>query len=372
MARLIKVGTGGDEIEWKDALKSVRADDVLLLEPGYYEVQPGLEVSDLTIKGTGSSPEDTIIEGYFTLGEDCSFFTLENLCINTKSKNNSIFVQTTADTYLTLRNTVIYGNHDNLAGIAVNGKCTMELFSVKIIGASLSLFENSNFHVTMNDSLIDYPSEKFAAIGVQGKGTIIISNSKISGSISTYPNSNSELDINNSTTNKLLVHGSTWMNLLNSHILDQGDTAMYLSDDSWSSIIRCNFEGGVFIDKKTKTIMQNCRINRIIVCDQAKITLSNCNIINHADFQDNVKADVTRTVFSGNNNFQYFLALNKQAQLKGKDLILNPNGSVMAVQDDAEIKMKVLSSSQKSLNVEGQHRSKINIIGLDWELIQKN
>lgn len=372
MARLIKVGTGGDEVEWKDALKDAQPDDVLLLEPGYYEVQPNLEVVDLTIKGTGSSPEDTVIEGYFVLSKNCNFFTLENLSINTKSKNNSIFVESNADTYLTLRNAVIRGTEDNIAGIAVNGKCTMELFSVKIIGSSLSLFEGSDIRVTMNDSLIDYPSDKFAAIGVQGKGTIIMSNSQIRGSISTYPNSNSELDINNSTVDKLLVHGSTWMNMLNSQILNKGDTSLYLSDESWSSIIRCNFAGGVFIDKNTKSIIQNSRMDRIIVCDQAKVTLNNCNIISHADFQDDVKADVTRTVFSGDNNFQYFLALNKEAELKGKDLILNPNQSVLAVKDDAKIKLKILSSSQESLEVEGINKDNIDIIGLNWKLIENN
>lgn len=368
MTRLVKVGTGGDEVNWKDALKNIQPDDVLLLEPGYYKVQPGLEVTDLTIKGTGSSPEDTVIEGYFVLGADCSFFTLENLCINTKSKNNSIFVESIADTYLTLRNAVITGGQDNTAGIAVNGKCTMELFSVKIMGASLSLFKDSDVRVTMNDSLIDYPSEKFAAVGIQGKGTLIVSNSKINGSVSTYPDSNSELDLNNSVVNKILIHGSTWTNMLNSEILNQGDTSLYISDESWSNIINCNFAGGVFIDKKTKSIMQNCQINRIIVCDESEITLNNCNITSHADFQDDVKADVTRTVFSGDKKFQYFLALNKKAELKGKDLVLNPNNSLLAVKDDAKIKLKVLSSSQKSIKIEGLKKKNIDIIGTDWEL----
>lgn len=368
MARLIKVGSGGDEIEWKDALNNIQPDDVLLLEPGYYRIEPGFDVNDLTIKGTGSSPEDTVIEGYFVLGSECSFFTLENLAINTKSKNNSIFVEQTANTYLTLRNTVIHGGNDDTAGIAVNGKCTLELFSTKIVGASLSLFKDADFRVTMNDSLIDYPSNKFAAIGIQGKGTSIISGSTINGSISTYPNSNSELDINNCRVNKILVHGSTWMNMINSSILDRGDTALYLSDNSWANIIRSNFVGGVFADKKVKAIMQNCKMDRLIVCDQVQITLSNCTIISHADFQDESEADATRTAFSGNNKFQYFLALNKSATLKGKDLLLNPNGSVLAVKDEAKVKIKVISSSQQSLEVEGLTAPNVDIIGLKWKM----
>ncbi|QNQ80902.1 hypothetical protein [Lactobacillus sp. PV034] len=371
MTRLVKVGSAGDEVEWKEALKNIQPDDVLLLEPGYYQIEPGFNVVDLTIKGTGSSPEDTVIEGYFVLGEDCSFFTLENIALNTKTKNNAIFVEYAANTYLTMRNAVIHGGNDDTAGIAINGKCTLELFSTKIVGASLSLFESADFRITMNDSLIDYPSDKYAAIGIQGKGTAIISSSKINGSVSTYPGSNSELDINNSQIDKLLVHGSTWMNMINSSILARDDTALYLSDESWANIIRCTFAGGVFVDKKVKLIMQNCRMDRLIVCDQAQITLNNCTILSHADFQDQVKADATRTAFSGGNHFEYFLALNKNAILKGKDLILNPNGSLMAVHDNSRIKLKVLSASQESIDIEGLSESNIDIIGLKWK-IKKN
>lgn len=372
MARIVKVGAGGGKVEWKDALKDIKADDVLMLEPGFYVLEQGLDVANITIKGTGSSPEDTVIEGYFSLNADCSFFTMENACLETKSSNNAIYVENDADTYLTLRNSVIRSGKDNTAGIAVNGKCTLELFSVKIFGASLSLFEQADFRVTMNDTLIDYPSESYSALGIQGKGTAIISNSKIQGAVSTYPGSNAELDINNSQLTTVLVHGSTWMNMLNSHVLGKEDSSLYISDDSWVNIIRSIFEGGVFLDKKTRTIMQNSRLDRIIACNDAKLTLNNVAIISHADFQDQAICDATRTGFSGSDDFEYFLALNSKAELIGKDLIFNPNNSVLAVQDDARIKLNVLSSADKELEVECNRKPNVNIIGLRWQIKKDN
>ncbi|WP_373845689.1 hypothetical protein, partial [Clostridium sp.] len=65
--RVIKVGAGGGEIDWHDALKDLRADDVLLLEPGFYNLPQGITLADITIKGTGTLPEDTTILGYVSV-----------------------------------------------------------------------------------------------------------------------------------------------------------------------------------------------------------------------------------------------------------------------------------------------------------------
>ena len=39
MARLVKVSGRGDGTTWKSALKDLQPDDVLLLAPGFYELQ---------------------------------------------------------------------------------------------------------------------------------------------------------------------------------------------------------------------------------------------------------------------------------------------------------------------------------------------
>ena len=90
--RIVKVGAGGDEIDWKEALKTLRADDMLLLKPGFYELEQGISACDVTIKGTGASPEDTIIDGYISVSPDSRYVTLENLTINTVGEKNAIFI----------------------------------------------------------------------------------------------------------------------------------------------------------------------------------------------------------------------------------------------------------------------------------------
>ena len=51
----------------------------------------------------------------------------------------------------------------------------------------IHIFAQADFRLTMTDSLIDYDSKDYAALGIQGKGTAIISNSVIHGKLSTYP-----------------------------------------------------------------------------------------------------------------------------------------------------------------------------------------
>ena len=287
MTRLVKVSGRGDGIDWKSALKNLEPDDVLLLAPGFYELDQGLEVNNITIKGTGNTPEETVINGFFVLESNCDFFTLENVSLQTKSDHNTIYVEDDADTYLTLRNTTLYGDENDMAAIAVNGKCTLELFSSKILNSSISLFAQADFRLTMSDSVVDYDSKDYAAVGIQGKGTAIISNSIIRGNLSTYPSSNSEVDLNSSSISYGLIHGQTWVNMLNSTVEKNDDSSFYVSDDSWVNIVQSEFRGGIFLDKNTRTLIQNSKIDRLIACDNAKVTLNNSTILSHTDFQDN-------------------------------------------------------------------------------------
>lgn len=372
MTKIVRIGASGNKVEWKDALKEIQPDDMLLLEPGYYKLEPGMNVTDITIKGTGANPEDTIIDGYFILNSNCSFFTLENVCIETPTDNNSLFVDSSADTYLTLRNVIIHGNTNDNAAIAINGKCTLELFSVTVLGASISMFESADFRITMTNTLLDYPSPNYSALGIQGKGTVIISNSIIKGSISTYQKSNCELDVDKSEINLCLIHGSTWMNILNSKIKNSDDASFYISDESWVNIIDCQINGGMFLDKKTRTIIQNTKINRLISCNDSKLTLNNCVISSHADFQDNSSCDASRTAFSGSKEFEFFLALNKNAKLIGSNIIINANDSILAVNDQAKVKLNILPTNNKELKIKYDNKSNIDIVGVQWSSIHDN
>lgn len=371
MARIIKVGAGGSEIDWHAALKDLRADDVLLIEPGFYELPQGLELTDITLKGMGSTPEDTTILGYISTSEDSRFVNLENLCINTNTDHNSLSVPTESNGYLSLRNCIIKGTNTDTAAIAINGKTTLELYSTKVMNGSVSMFANADFRLEMNDSVIDYASDEFCALAMEGKGTAIINNSRIHGSTNTFEKTNMELDINNSKLDYILLRGQTWLNMLNSEILSIEDSCLYISDSCWSNIVGSKFHGGIFLDKETRTIIQNCMINRMIAVDKAKVTMTNSQIIAHADFQDEANADATRVGFNGNMDYEYFLALSGSARLAGHDLILNANDSQLAVQDDAHFNTNVLASDKSSIEVECNKVPNVKIMGMHWTAKKK-
>lgn len=371
MARIIRVGGSSSSVSWHEALKDLRADDVLMLGPGYYYLPQGITLTDITIKGTGSLPEDTTIYGYIGVSEDSRYVTLENLCINTEADHNSLSVPVGADGYLSLRNCFIKGTGTDTAAIAINGKITLELYSTKIVDGSVSMYANANFRLEMNDSEIDYFSDKYCALALEGEGTAIVNNSKIHGSINTFAKTNAELDLNNSEVDYVLLHGQTWLNMLNSKVKANSDSCLYLSDDCWSNIMNSTFLGGVYIDKKTRTIVQNSTINRMVVVDEAKVTMSNTVVLAHADFQDQTECDATRVTFVGNMDYEYFLALSGEAKMKGHNIVLNPNQADLAVKDEAKFSASVVADDNDQVEVECNKRPNVYILGVKWTAKKK-
>lgn len=366
MSRLVKVGAGGSEIGWHEALKDLRADDVLLLEPGFYELPQDTLFSDITVKGTGSLPEDTTILGDVNIAADSQFVNLENLCINTNTDSNSLFVPAEANTYLTLRNCIIKGYGNDTAAIAANGKVTLELYSTMILNGSLSIFANADFRLEMNDSSIEHVSEEFGTLALEGHGTAIINNSRIHGSIDTFTKTNAEIDLNNSVTNSMLLQGEVWLNMLNSKVVSDDDTSMYITDKVWANIIGSDFNGGIYLDKTPHVIIQNSQLNRMIAVNDTEITMINSIVVNHADFQDKAKCSARRVTFNGGAEYQYFLALGDQAFLEGHDLIFNSNGADLAVKDAAKMHASVIASSDDSIAVECSQGASVQLLGMKW------
>lgn len=370
MVRIVKVGSGYG-VTWREALKDLRADDMLFLEPGFYELPQGITLADVTIKGTGSSPEDTTILGYMAVSEDSRYVTLENLCINTNSDHNSLYVPVGSDTYLTLRNCLVKGVGTDTAAIAANGKVTLELYSTRVINGSLSMFAQSDYRIEMNDSLVDYESEEYCAFALDGKGTAIVNNSRVKGSLNTFASTNIELNLNNCMLDYVLLHGQTWVNMLNTKIISQDDSCFYLSDDCWASVNSSSFAGGVYIDKKARAIIQSSNINRLIGVNESQITLISSQITAHADFQNHCQVQATRTSFSGDLDFQYYLALSDKAEFLGKDIILNANNSSLTVQDEATFKTSVVASDQSELEIESNNKPNVKIFGMRWTVKKK-
>ena len=366
MSRLVRVGAGGKEISWHNALNDLRADDVLLLEPGFYELPAGIFLSDITIKGTGNLPEDTTILGFVNIDAGSQFVNLENLCINTVTDANSLFVPAEANTFLSLRNCIVKGFGGDTAVIAANGKVTLELFSTVVMNGSVSLFADSNFSLEMNDSTIKNTVKDIGALALEGHGTAVINNSRIHGSIDTFSKSNVELDINNTVVNALLIQGQAWLNMLNSMLLSQEDTAMFITDKTWINIIGSEFKGGIYFEKEPHVIIQNSRIDRLIATGEAQITLNNSVIVNHADFQNKVNCNSRRATFNGGNEYEYFLVLSDQAEFEGHDLIFNSNGTTLAVENQAHLHASVIATSDDSIMVECGQNAEFRLWGMKW------
>lgn len=371
MSRLVSVGAGGGEVSWHEALKDLRADDVLLLEPGFYELPKGTVFANITLKGTGGLPEDTTILGSVNLAIDSQFVNLENLCINTNTDSNSLYIPSEANTYLTLRNCLIKGCGTDTAAVAINGKATLELYSTVVLNGSVSIYDNADFRLEMNDSDIENVSEEFGALALEGHGTAIINNSRIYGSIDTFTKTNAEVDLNNSIADSMLLQGQVWLNMLNSELLSVDDTCMYITEQTWVNIVGSVFNGGIYIEQKPHIIIQSSRISRLIAVNDAVITITNSVIVNHADFQDNVKCIARRATFNGGDEYQYFLALGDHALLEGYDLILNSNGADLAVKDWAQMQASIIASSDSSITVECGHEANIRLLGMKWTTKKK-
>lgn len=367
MSRIIHIGEDTFETNWDQALASLQIDDVLILKPGFYQLPKDIVFKDITIKGTGSNPEDTVILGYIGLKQDAKYLNLENLCLKNLTEHNALFIPTMADAFLTLRNCVLHVNKGDIAAIAINGKSTVELYSSKIIGGSISFFKTADFRLEMNDSLIDYYSDEYCALALEGHGTAVINNSKIIGSLNTFSNSNVEINLNNSVISFVILHGQTWLNMLNVKILDKSDSCFMAGDDSWINLIESTFAGGIYLDKNVKVIMQNCQADRLIAVNKADLTIQNSIFISHADFQDEVNCYADQVTFNGTYEFEYYLAMSGNARLIGKNLILNSNTAIIAILDNAKINVQVLHSDQDPLILKCDHSSNIKITSWNWK-----
>lgn len=363
MARIMQISK---DQPWPAILKELVPDDVLLLEPGYYELpRSGFSAVNVTIKGLGTMPEDTTLAGFCQLEADCSFFTLENLCLETKTKNNALYISPDANTYLTLRQVVIKAGVEDTAAIAASGQCTLEIYDSQIIGGSLSLFPGADYHVTMANSVIRYDSDQYAAIGIQGHGTVILINSKIVGMLATYAQSDCELDINDSRVLRMVLRGKTWLNLLQTTVTARDDNCFYATENCWLNIVSCHFQGTCYLGGQTRNLVQNTEIERLLAGETALTTISSSQILAVCELHDQANVKMNRVHLAGKVDFEYFLLLADKARLTGQSLTFASSGRPLGVHDQARLTAEVLSS-QEQFEVEQSPLAQVRLSGIDW------
>lgn len=363
MARVLQISK---DHPWPEILGELIPDDVLLLAPGYYELpKRGFSAVNVTIKGLGTTPEDTTLVGFCQLEADCSFFTMENLCLETKTKNNAIYISQDANTYLTLRRVVVKAGVDDTAAIAASGQCTLEIYDSRILGGSLSLFPGADYRVTLANTEVRYDSDQYAAVGIQGHGTVVLINARVIGMVATYAQSDCELDINDSRVLRMILRGKTWLNLLQSTVTARDDNCFYATENSWLNIVASRLQGTFYLGGKTRTLVQNTEIERLLCGEEALATLSSSQISAVCELHDSTSCRLNRVKLVGKPEFEYFLLLADHAKLTGKDLVLDDGGRPLGVHDEAQLDADVLTS-QSELEVETSPLAQFNLRGVNW------
>lgn len=364
MPRIVKVGSHA--LSWREALKDLRGDDLLLLTPGYYEVPNDLSLADVTIKGTGTAPEETVLLGSLKLSAESRYVNLDNLTLNTVKAEPNLQLPATADSYLSLRSTIIRGPHDQQGAVVIDGKSTVELYSVKLFG-KLVVNDTADFRLEMNDTQVfNQKAGLLPSIGIHGQGTAIINNSQIAGRFFAFPDCDIELDINNSQLEQLTTAGRVWENLLHTRITSKASDAFFTSGETYANVVSCQIAGTAALGQESRSIWQNTETQELIADQQAKITMTGCSVYAHAEFQGKSEADLLRTSFSSDGQADYYLAVLDHSHVKGSNLILHSNNDLLTVRDEAVLRTSIMASDRDELEVECTKALNVNIFGIKW------
>ncbi|KNE31143.1 hypothetical protein [Lactobacillus delbrueckii] len=339
MSKYIKVGSGGGEVTWHRAILDMEPGDYLLLEPGYYVWPRGRLLEDVTIKGLGASPEDTRIRSFFSIGENSSRVVFENLTLEPYGDVNTLDLPEETNSYLILRSCVLTG--------------------------TLSFFEKANFRLEMADCLLDYESEKFGTISLEGTGTAIINNSEIRGTVNSFDSSNIELNINNSAIGNLNLGGKSWVNVYACRFLNR-DYSLYARGECWLNILESQMPSQLAIEDHCHLLMQNSQLYNFQARGESQSFLSNVQIAAAASLEGKSFMDGSLVTFSGNGDYPYFIFLVDQAVLKGRNLQFDPQNWPVLVDNDARLVANALYYQGAPLEIKCEHPENISLMGIKW------
>ncbi len=365
MSKYIKVGSGGGEVTWHRAMLDMEPGDYLLLEPGYYVWPRGRLLEDVTIKGLGASPEDTRIRSFFSIGENSSRVVFENLTLEPYGDVNTLDLPEETNSYLILRGCVLIGTGSKTTTISVNGQDTVEMYSCRLLNGTLSFFEKANFRLEMADCLLDYESEKFGTISLEGTGTAIINNSEIRGTVNSFDSSNIELNINNSAIGNLNLGGKSWVNVYACRFLNR-DYSLYARADCWLNILESQMPSQLAIEDHCHLLMQNSQLYYFQARGESQSFLSNVQIAAAANLEGKSFMDGSLVTFSGNGDYPYFIFLVDQAVLKGRNLQFDPQNWPVLVDNDARLVANALYYQGAPLEIKCEHPENISLMGIKW------
>lgn len=335
MARIVKVAA--DQTPFDQAITGIQKDDVLLLSPGEYFL-PGLDLGDVVLKGTGSSPEMTVLKGnLLLLGR---YFTLENL---TLEGEEAIEVLNQDNPYLSLRNCIIKSSQ---TGIIAHGDLNFESYSCRFEGGGLDLAEGGAKFAQISDTTFTGKT----AIRADGSGQLNLSG----------------------------VVGQDFK-------LDQGDFLLYFDQVSASEVylgsstleaaessfkILSTVHGDIHVLNSRSDLVQivsgqgNLLNSRM---DLFQAMFSDCQLTNcHVD---EVKANGSSRLSLIRTFFKMDLELAGKAQVQLADCLLEDSHAQLTVRDSAGIRGNFLAEADQVLEVKDATEGLVKITGIKSKLV---
>lgn len=369
MARLIKVGADSGEMAWNEALADPKIDDVLLLEPGFYRLDQPCELVDLTFKGLGSSPEDTVIYASFVMTESTRYGTFENVHL-IQTGEPIVQLPAKVNAYLTFRHCLVEGAADlDVPAVNAEGQINLEIYSSVFRQASITLQAGSDFNLEVADSEFATLMEAAPPISLSGTGTAMINTSSITGGpvMVKEETAQVELDLNKATLPLLYLQGTCSLNAV--EVAFTNDTyGLRVQDTCYANLLNCSLRGAASLAGLSLLVAQNVVMDKLTLQDRANAILAGGSICRGIALRDAALADLNRVKLAASGDAD-LVEMSGSATVTGKDLVFQGPGHRIAAKDQAAMEAGVLASSQHEIDLALTGEAKVTLEGVKSKLV---
>lgn len=173
MTATYHIGTGLFKKSLNEALVLAATGDHLLLDPGHYAGIEKVDGSGLTIVGTGSSPQETVLQSQVFLKKSGTTVTLKNLTLDVDGCSLSI----EHGAKVIAENCVIMGNKEKVAvflsdqALGQFSQCTVKARAQGIGG---------NFLLVNKKAVADLKNCEIVGIAIKQQGQVKVNRSRVS------------------------------------------------------------------------------------------------------------------------------------------------------------------------------------------------
>lgn len=367
MARLVKVGTASGETAWNEALADPKIDDVLLLEPGFYRLDQPLDLVDLTFKGLGASPEDTVIYANFKMTASTRYGTFENVHLM-QAGEPLVRLPSSSNSYLTFRHCLVEGNgRASAPAIDAAGQVNLEIYSSIFRQASVSLQAGSDFSLEIADS--EFAGAAYTPISLSGSGTASINTSRFAGGPVMVKDETAqvEMELNKVTLPLLYLQGTSSLNAVEANFTN--DTyGLRVQDTCYANLLNCSLQGAVSLAGVCLLVAQNVVMDKLTLQDRANAILAGGVIRRGIALRDVSLADLNKVKLAASGEAA-LVEMSGSAAVTGKDLVFQGPGHRIAARDQAAMEAGVLASSQREIELALTGEAQVELEGVKSRLV---